>query len=167
MADNNHGNNGNTGGGSGSGGGGGGGRSEGRGTTTIADNVVAKIAGLSAREVSGVHALGGAASQAMGAVRKRVGSSGHATHGVSVEVGQKQATVDLTVVVDYDRAIHKVAEEIRQHVVSTVQRMTGLEVLEVNINVTDVYLEGSDDDDGDDGDGGGGSSGSSARRSLQ
>ncbi|GAB2819163.1 Asp23/Gls24 family envelope stress response protein [Streptomyces daliensis] len=118
-----------------------------RGTTTIADAVVAKTAGIAAREVRGVHALGGTASQMMGAVRKRVGASEDVTQGVSVEVGQTQTAIDLSIVVDYGEAIHKVAQSVRNNVIQAVERTTGLEVVEVNITVTDVYLEGSDEDD--------------------
>lgn len=121
-----------------------------RGTTTIADTVVAKTAGLAAREVNGVHALGGAASQMMGAMRKRVGggsSSSDMARGVSVEVGQTQTAIDLSIVVDYGEAIHKVAQSVRNNIASTVERTTGLQVVEVNITVTDVYLEGSDEEE--------------------
>lgn len=119
-----------------------------RGTTTIADTVVAKTAGLAAREVNGVHALGGTASQMMGAMRKRVGAGGSdVTRGVSVEVGQTQTAIELSIVVDYGEAIHKVAQNVRNNIASTVERTTGLEVVEVNITVTDVYLEGSDEEE--------------------
>ncbi|NLU69298.1 Asp23/Gls24 family envelope stress response protein [Streptomyces sp. HNM0574] len=118
-----------------------------RGTTTISDTVVAKTAGIAAREVKGVHALGGTASQMMGAVRRRVGGGTDVTQGVSVEVGQTQAAVDLSIKVDYGEAIHKVAQSVRDNIIRTVERTTGLEVVEVNIQVTDVYLEGSDDEE--------------------
>src|SRR4029078_3014149 len=68
--------------------------------TSIADSVVAKIAGVAAREVSGVHAMGGGASRAFGAIREAVGTSS-ASQGVSVEVGERQAAIDLTLVVEY------------------------------------------------------------------
>ncbi|WP_019549245.1 Asp23/Gls24 family envelope stress response protein [Streptomyces sulphureus] len=115
-----------------------------RGTTTISDTVVAKTAGIAAREVSGVHALGGAASQMIGAVRKRVGGGTDVTQGVSVEVGQTQAAVEMSIEVDYGEQIHKVAQHVRQRVVQRVETMTGLEVVEVDITVTDVYVEGED-----------------------
>ena len=77
-----------------------------RGTTTIADTVVSKIAGLAAREVSGVHALGGNASRAVGALRERIpGAAVNHAQGVSVEVGEKQAAVDIDIVADYGVAI--------------------------------------------------------------
>jgi uncharacterized alkaline shock family protein YloU len=76
------------------------------GTTTIADTVVQKIAGLAAREVSGVHDLGGGAARAFGALRDRIpGASASAAQGVSVEVGEKQAAVDLQILVEYGVAI--------------------------------------------------------------
>ncbi len=113
-----------------------------QGKTSIADSVVQKIAGISAREVSGVHNLGGGSSRAFGAVRERIpGSSGPSiTQGVSVEVGEKEAAVDLDVVVDYGVAIADLAQAIRRNVISSVERMTGLKVTEVNIAVDDIYI---------------------------
>jgi uncharacterized alkaline shock family protein YloU len=113
------------------------------GRTTIAEVVVAKIAGIAAREVSGVYELGGGAARAMGALRGRVGRATPAT-GVSVEVGEKQAAVDLDVVVEYGVAIHEVAAEIRANVIGSIERMTALEVKEVNVTVHDVHIEGEE-----------------------
>ncbi|MBF6326914.1 Asp23/Gls24 family envelope stress response protein [Nocardia transvalensis] len=119
-----------------------------KGTTTIADTVVQKIAGLAAREVRGVHALGGGAARAFGALRDRIpGASASVGQGVSVEVGEKQAAVDLDLVVEYGVAIAELARAVRRNVVTAIEQMTGLEVVEVNINVNDVYIEDYDDEE--------------------
>jgi uncharacterized alkaline shock family protein YloU len=116
-----------------------------QGTTTIADGVVQKIAGLAAREVSGVFALGGGAARAFGALRDRIpGATQSVGQGVSVEVGEKQAAVDLDVVTEYGAPIAEVARSIRRNVVSTVEGMTGLQVTEVNIAVNDIHLPTDD-----------------------
>lgn len=122
-----------------------------RGRTAIADQVVGKIAGMAAREVDGVHSFGAGLTRAIGAVRDRVpGSrSGTLTRGVKVEVGEKQAAVDLDIVVEYGYAIADVATEVREEVIEAVERMTGLQVVEVNINVVDVHLPDEGDDDQD------------------
>jgi uncharacterized alkaline shock family protein YloU len=114
-----------------------------RGKTTIADGVVAKIAGLAAREVPGIHSLGAGMARAFGAMRERVpggGGGGGVTRGVKVEVGERQAAVDLDVVVDYGVSIVDVAGGVRTNVIGAVERMTGLEVVEVNVVVDDVDL---------------------------
>lgn len=112
-----------------------------RGKTTIADGVVAKIAGMAAREVPGIHSLGAGMARAFGAMRERVpGAGGSVTRGVKVEVGERQAAVDLDVVVEYGVSIVDVAGGVRTNVISAVERMTGLEVVEVNIAVDDVHL---------------------------
>ena len=120
-----------------------------QGKTSIADSVVQKIAGISAREVSGVHNLGGGASRTFGAIRERIpGSSGPSiSQGVTVEVGEKQAAIDLDVVVEYGVAIADLAQAIRRNVISSVERMTGLQVTEVNISVDDIHIP-SDDGEG-------------------
>lgn len=118
-----------------------------RGKTSIADNVVQKIAGLAAREVSGVYDLGGGAARAFGAIRERVpGSRGmSAGQGVAVEVGERQAAVDLDLVAEYGVAIADLATAVRRNVISSVERMTGLEVTEVNIAVDDVHMPGEEE----------------------
>ncbi|MEW1748414.1 Asp23/Gls24 family envelope stress response protein [Streptomyces angustmyceticus] len=111
------------------------------GRTTIADGVVAKIAFLAATESEGVHALGSGFSRSVGALRKRVPGGGTTTtHGVKVEVGEKQAAVDLDLVVDYGEVIPDVGRGVRENVISAVEGMTGLQVVEVNIAVSDVWL---------------------------
>ncbi|MFE5817461.1 Asp23/Gls24 family envelope stress response protein [Streptomyces sp. NPDC056479] len=112
-----------------------------RGRTTIADGVVEKIAGMAARDVVGVHAMGSGISRTFGAVRERVpGTAKSVSRGVKVEVGEVQTALDLEIVVDYGVSIADVARAVRENVVSAVERMTGLEVVEVNIAVSDVKL---------------------------
>lgn len=116
------------------------------GKTTIADTVVAKIAGIAAREVSGVHALGGGTARAVGALRERIpgGRTNH-SQGISVEVGERQAAVDVQLVAEYGVALADLAQGIRRNVISAIERMTSLEVTEVNIDVQDVFLESDND----------------------
>jgi uncharacterized alkaline shock family protein YloU len=116
-----------------------------QGQTTIADSVVTKVAGLAAGEVAGVHELGGGAARAVGAVTQKVGLTDSRSQGVSVEVGEKEAAVDLTVVVDYGESIPQVAEDVRQQVINRVEGITGLKVVEVNISVNDLYFPGDDE----------------------
>ncbi|MEV6962887.1 Asp23/Gls24 family envelope stress response protein [Streptomyces sp. NPDC051207] len=123
-----------------------------RGTTSIADGVVAKIAGMAAREVPGIHALGGGLARTIGAVRDRVpGGSTSVTRGVKVEVGERQSAIDLELVIEYGIAIADVTGEVRENVIEAVERMTGLEVVEVNISVNDVHLPDEEDDEAPEG----------------
>lgn len=113
-----------------------------QGKTTIASSVVQKIAGIAAREVSGVYALGGGLSRAFGEIRERIpGSTGASrTSGVSVEVGEKQAAIDIDLIVVYGASIVDLAKAVRRNVIGTVEQMTGLEVIEVNIAVNDINI---------------------------
>ncbi len=118
-----------------------------QGRTTIAASVVQKIAGIAAREISGVYSMGGGLSRAFGAIRERIpgGGTGQANiAGVQVEVGEKQAAVDLDVVVEYGASIVELARAVRRNVIGAVERMTGLEVIEVNIAVNDIHLPDTD-----------------------
>jgi uncharacterized alkaline shock family protein YloU len=119
-----------------------------QGRTAIADTVVSKIAGIAAREISGVHDLGGGTARAVGALRERIpGSRTNLSQGVGVEVGEHQAAVDLDIVAEYGVAIADLAAAVRRNVVDQVERMTGLEVTEVNITVHDVFLESEETDE--------------------
>lgn len=119
-----------------------------RGRTTIADGVVEKIAGLAARDVVGVHAMGSGLARTLGAVRDRVPGGGRsATRGVKAEVGEVQTALDLEIVVDYGVAIADVARSVRENVIAAVERMTSLEVVEVNIAVSDVKLPDEADEE--------------------
>ena len=115
------------------------------GTTTIADGVVAKIAGIAAGDVAGVHALGGGAARAFGALRERIpgGTTNHA-QGISVEVGEQEAAIDVDLVAEYGVSVVDLAEGVRRNIITSVERMTGLRVIEVNITVNDVHLPQDD-----------------------
>ncbi|MEV0089027.1 Asp23/Gls24 family envelope stress response protein [Saccharopolyspora sp. NPDC050642] len=116
-----------------------------QGKTTVADVVVSKIAGMAARDVSGVHSFGGGTTRAIGALRERIpGARASSTQGVTVEVGEKQAAIDLVLVVEYGVAIAELARGVRRNVIDGIEQMTGLEVVEVNIHVTDLHLPGDD-----------------------
>jgi uncharacterized alkaline shock family protein YloU len=119
-----------------------------KGQTTIADAVVTKVAGVAAREVGGVYELGGGVARAMGAVTNRLpGSSDSNSQGVSVEVGEKEAAVDLKVVIEYGESIPKVSQAIRENVVRRIEGITGLSVTEVNVAVNDLHMAGDDQSD--------------------
>lgn len=123
------------------------------GNTTIAENVVAKLSGIAAREVPGVYSMGTAARRAFDTLTDRIpGSQTNVSGGVAVEKGEKQAAIALTIVVEYGTSIVDVAEAIRRNVIRAVEQGTGLQVVEVNIEVTDVHLPGDDDDQQSSGD---------------
>jgi uncharacterized alkaline shock family protein YloU len=116
-----------------------------QGKITIADTVVSKIAGLATKQVTGVAGFGSGAARAMGAVRERIpGARASSSQGVAVEVGERQAAIDLTIVVEYGVAIVELARAIRRNVIGSIEQMTGLEVVEVNISVVDLQLPGED-----------------------
>jgi uncharacterized alkaline shock family protein YloU len=120
-----------------------------RGNTTIADAVVTKVAGIAAREVGGVHALGGGVGRALAGVTSRVGIGDSSGQGVSVEVGEKEAAVDLTIVIEYGESVPQVSQAVRENVIKRIEGITGLHVTEVNVAVNDLYLPGDDDEQSD------------------
>ncbi|MEU7905683.1 Asp23/Gls24 family envelope stress response protein [Actinoplanes sp. NPDC049118] len=118
------------------------------GKISIAQGVVQKIAGMACREMSGVHSMGTGGSRAFGAIRERIpGSSGpNVAQGVGVEVGETQTAIDLDIVVEYGVSVAELGRSIQRNVKTSIERMTGLEVVEVNVNVDDVNLPDTGDE---------------------
>lgn len=119
-----------------------------RGDTSIEETVVQKLAGMATREVPGVYAMGSAGRRAFSALAERIpGSQTNVSGGVSVEKGERQTAIDVSIVVEYGVSIVDVSQGIRRNVIQSVEHATGLEVLEVNVNVTDVHLPDDDQQD--------------------
>jgi uncharacterized alkaline shock family protein YloU len=113
-----------------------------RGNTSISNSVVAQVAGMAAQEVEGVQ-LGSSTTRAVGGIVDSVtGGTGYA-RGVTVEVGETETAIDLSVVVEYGRSIPQVSESVRTNVIRRVENLVGLKVNEVNITVNDVLLPGA------------------------
>jgi uncharacterized alkaline shock family protein YloU len=115
------------------------------GKITVAQSVVQKIAGMATREVAGVFAMGSGTTRAFGALRERIpGSSGpNVAQGVGVEVGETQAAIDLDIVIEYGVSVADVGRSIQRNVKQSIERMTGLDVVEVNVIIDDVHLPDS------------------------
>lgn len=112
-----------------------------QGTTTISDIVVARIASLAAREVPGVHALGGGGiGGAIADIAVKMTGAYPRGQGIDVEVGKRETAVDLKLSVEYGVSIPDVADAIRRNVEKRVTKMTGLIVKEVNIQITDLHF---------------------------
>ncbi|KGG81426.1 Asp23/Gls24 family envelope stress response protein [Caloranaerobacter azorensis] len=107
------------------------------GQIKIADEVVGIIAGLAATEVKGVAGMSGGIA---GGISEMLGRK-NLSKGVKVEVGEKEAAIDLYIIVEYGAKIPEVAWEIQENVKNAVQTMTGLNVVEVNIHVQGVHIE--------------------------
>jgi uncharacterized alkaline shock family protein YloU len=113
-----------------------------RGSTTIQDSVVSKIAGIAAQEVDGIR-MGGGTSQAVSGLLGSItggSGSGSQTQGVSVEVGQEETAIDLTLTVEYGKSIPQIAEAVRRNVANRVENLVGLRVTEVNLVVNNIFF---------------------------
>jgi uncharacterized alkaline shock family protein YloU len=107
------------------------------GVIRISDDVVATIAGLAAIETPGISAMSGGISEGLA---KRL-SGRNVQKGVSVEVGQLEAAVDLRVIVHYGSQIQKVCQDLQYNVRDAIENMTGLRVIEVNVKVEGVHFK--------------------------
>jgi len=107
------------------------------GTIKITDEVVAIIAGIAAMEVPGVSSMSGGIA---GGIAEALGRK-NLSKGVKVEVGEKEAAIDLYIIVEYGYRIPEVAWNIQERVKSAVEEMTGLSVVEVNIHIQGVNIE--------------------------
>jgi len=112
-----------------------------KGQTKISDGVVAKIAGLAAREVEGVHSLlNRGLQQTVVGLARAVARQQNRDAGVLVEVGEKEAAVDVFLCAEYGVNIPAVAAAVRNNIVNRVETMTGLIVKEVNVEILDLYF---------------------------
>src|SRR5919112_5137955 len=112
-----------------------------RGNTNISDSVVSKMAGIAAQEVDGIRMGSGAsqtASNLLGSITG--GSGGSQTQGVSVEVGQEEAALDLTLTAEYGKSVPQLAEAVRRNVINRVENLVGLRVTEVNLTVSNIFF---------------------------
>lgn len=107
------------------------------GQIKMADEVVAIIAALAATEVPGVKSMSGGIVDGIAEALRRK----NLTKGVKVEVGEKEAAVDLNIIVEYGSKIPEVASMIQDSVAKSIESMTGLKVVEVNINVQGVSFK--------------------------
>lgn len=105
-----------------------------QGSIKISEDVVKIIAGLAATEVAGVAGMSGGIA---GGIAEKLGRK-NLSKGVKAEVGEKEATIDIYVIMDYGAHIQEVASQIQSNVKNAVESMTGLKVLEVNVNVQGV-----------------------------
>src|SRR5918998_1139988 len=136
-----------------------------RGVTTIKDGVVAKIAGMAAGEVDGVH-MGGGASRSAGGLLEGITGSESTTRGVSVEVGSVETAIDLKMGIDYGKNILGTVGQVRQKITEQVQNITGLNVTELNVTIADVVFPEDGGDDGQDSGSGAGASTSIPTRTV-
>ena len=113
-----------------------------RGRTTIANEVVEKIAGIAAREVPGVYDLGGDVARMFSAVRDRLhlGEESKA-QGVSVRLDGATAEIDVTIVIEFGFVVSSVTDKVREKVISSVEALLQLDVKSVDVMVDDIHID--------------------------
>jgi len=109
-------------------------KDEDTGVVRISDDVVGTIAGIAATEVEGVAGMSGGI---VGGITEMLGRKSLAK-GVKVEVGEREAALDMFVVVDYGVRIPEVAQRVQESVKRAVESMTGLTVVEINVHIQGV-----------------------------
>ena len=106
----------------------------GLGSIKIADEVVSIIAGLAATEIDGIAGMSGGLA---GGIAEMLGRKNF-FKGVKVEVGEKEAAIDLYIIVKYGVRIPDVALAAQENIKRAIENMTGLSVVEVNVHVQGV-----------------------------
>ena len=101
----------------------------------IEDKVVAKIARIAINQVDGILEMKGNIADSIGSF---FGSSERRTAGVNVEVGEREAKINLDVIIEYGKNAREIFNNIQRVVSANVREMTGLEVVTINVDVVDV-----------------------------
>ena len=109
--------------------------SEARGELTFDNDVIKKIIGQALENVSGLLAVDGCFFSNL---TDKLINTDNVTSGVNIEVGKEQVAVDLNIIVEYKKSVPKIFEEIKRVITTDINKMTGLEVVEVNVNVIDI-----------------------------
>lgn len=115
----------------------------GLGSIRISDDVVGIIAGMAATEVPGV---AGMSAGIVGGIAEMLGRK-NLSKGVKVDVGEKDAAVDIYIIIEYGSKIPEVASQIQQKVKNAIQEMTGLNVVNVNVNIQGVTFAESKEEE--------------------
>lgn len=110
------------------------------GNIQIAPEVIEIIAGLATIEVEGVAGMSGGF---VGGIVELLGRK-NLSKGVKVEVGQREAAVDVSIIVEYGTKIPEVATNIQNNVKRSIEMMTGLQVIEVNVHIHDVHFKSAE-----------------------
>lgn len=102
---------------------------------TFDTSVIEKIAGLSARKIDGILSFeGGMLSN----ITDRLRNKSDPTQGINAEVGEHQATLDMDVIIEYGYEMQEIFKKVCENVGSEIKHLTGLNVIELNLNVVDV-----------------------------
>ena len=109
--------------------------SEARGELTFDNDVIKKIIGQALENVSGLLAVDGGFFSNL---TDKLINTDNVTSGVNIEVGKEQVAVDLNIIVEYKKSVPEIFEEIKRVITTDINKMTGLEVVEVNVNVIDI-----------------------------
>jgi len=109
------------------------------GSVEISEEVVAVIASVAAAEVQGVHAISNTIS---GGIAEMFGKKNQAK-GVKIDIDEQNmtASIDVALSVDYGCRIQDVAASVQERVKNSVENMTGLHVVRVNVRVDAVIME--------------------------
>jgi uncharacterized alkaline shock family protein YloU len=115
-----------------------------QGRTTIAHAVVSRIAGLATQEVESVR-LSNEDTRIPGDSSPTVGEffgslTPGSTRGVSIDVGEVESAIDLSMAGEYGRPVQQVTEAVRRNILSRAENLLGLAVTEVNITLNDVFF---------------------------
>ena len=104
---------------------------------TFEDSVIEKIASIACQEVPGVLDMKGGF---FSGISEQFGGRS-LTKGISADVGEKEAAIDASIILEYGYSAPKVFEELKRNIAQSVGQMTGLKVVEVNVRVDDVMTK--------------------------
>ena len=109
----------------------------------ISNDTIATYAGIAVSEVNGVYGMAGT----FAGITEAISGKKNFAKGIKVDVDEQKVKIDVNIIVEYGARIPDVAFDIQTRVKKSVEAMTGLKVLEINVNVQGVHAINEKDEE--------------------
>ncbi|KRN59337.1 Asp23/Gls24 family envelope stress response protein [Limosilactobacillus secaliphilus] len=105
---------------------------------TFDDQVIEKIAGITASRVPGIISLNG---NMFNELAEKVTSNNDVTKGIKVDTGEKQVAVKMDATIEYGKSAPEIFMAVCNEVAAAIDQMTGLKLVKFELHINDVQTK--------------------------
>lgn len=105
---------------------------------TFDDQVIEKIAGITASRVPGIISLNG---NMFNELAEKVTSNNDVTKGIKVDTGEKQVAVKMDATIAYGKSAPEIFMAVCNEVAAAIDQMTGLKLVKFELHINDVQTK--------------------------